>query len=635
VRIKGDSMSNNDVRVTYETGIETAHESPRVFFADNKGGFTYAGSPSFSHYIGSFIPFKTADGWNMFKVIHRFIPHITQGLHYKQHRFSLFYDTGKIKLYNCAGGFHLEFRGNIKIPIELDPREIYDFSDSNRFFTITQEKDCLLIWYKRSINQNALPYKLHSSEQDDQVYIAIKTESSVEFIKNWVKYDYSLEKKRDSSPLFSYVFHALNLVSTDYKKKQVAISWSFSREEALQNVQLIYESKEPPKSHICSIMPQLPFTVEESYMTSAIQAYYGLDKLSTTINNQFGLYAGLPWFFHWWSRDEAISLIALIICERADLAKEIVMRLINSINEKGLVQNRFPYSMLGSADATGWVCKRIHDLLNQNEHIFSASELATIYEKLQASFEIRKKSSQSINETQTLLQHSGPLETWMDTGAGYDEREGYCIEIQALWATQLSLLLRLSQKIGGSSKEYLHELRDFLEEVRLRFTTQSGLLCDRLLSNLTQDETVRPNVFLAYYIYPELCNDEVWKNSIRTGLDELWCDWGTDLAGIATISKKSPLFKERYTGESNLSYHRGDSWYFMNAISAIVLHEKGFTAESEKLLQALREQLISRGSIGCIAEVSDAKELTSDGCELQLWSCALYLESLYRLKRVK
>ena len=83
------------------------------------------------------------------------------------------------------------------------------------------------------------------------------------------------------------------------------------------------------------------------------------------------------------------------------------------------------------------------------------------------------------------------------------------------------------------------------------------------------DYTQRPNVFLAYYIYPNLLKKTAWNKVFDNALRKLWLPWG----GVATIDKDSHLFQGEYTGQDNKSYHRGDSWFFLNNMTAICMRK--------------------------------------------------------------
>ena len=622
-------------RVTYPFGIETHHSAPRAFFSDYIGGYYYFTHDSYSHYAGSAIPIPTQDGWHMYKVLHSFAPYNFVGMHYKHTSFSLFFPNGKLKVYPRVNGLFYQVRGVVTIPLELDPRHIYDEREFGRFMHITRaehDSDIIVICYERRCENSTQVEHIPDSQITDRVYVAVKTDAKVTEVANWVPKNFELEQKRNASPKHWHVFHAVTITSQDHKIKKLAVAYSFSKSEAVRLCSEYYTQEKVgithTYSHLVRNQPLLPFSVPKQFETSAMGAYHALDKLCVSVHpfsftNQkvFGLYAGLPWFFQFWSRDEAISLIALIRIGRNDLVKDVLLRLIGTVNEHGLIANRFPHSGLGSADSIGWVCKRITDLLNADETIFSEAELKHIHAKLHESYLARKKS----------LIYSGKLETWMDTGAGYDERDGYCIEIQALWATQLSLLIRISQKVGYLSGEYIETLRDFLAQVRTAFfQKETNTIVDRVYESdgeRVQDIAVRPNVLLAYYIYPELFSYDIWQKTAQVCIDELWCEWG----GLATISKHHSLYKDTYAGQTNESYHRGDVWYFVNAISAIVLQRLGFTSHSDSLIQSLDSEIVAFGALGGASEVSDAKEHSSHGCDLQLWSNALYLDALYSL----
>ena len=88
------------------------------------------------------------------------------------------------------------------------------------------------------------------------------------------------------------------------------------------------------------------------------------------------------------------------------------------------------------------------------------------------------------------------------------------------------------------------------------------------LYNASRDETIRPNVFIAAYVYPSLLNNANWTKCFSYLLPKLWLDFG----GLSTIDKSHHLFCNEYTGENNQSYHRGDSWYWLNNLSALVMH---------------------------------------------------------------
>jgi glycogen debranching enzyme len=148
-------------------------------------------------------------------------------------------------------------------------------------------------------------------------------------------------------------------------------------------------------------------------------------------------------------------------------------------------------------------------------------------------------------------------------------------------------------------------------------------------SNGVLDINIRPNVFLAYYAYPGLAMKHQWESTFNHVLKDCWLEWG----GLSSIGKSSSLFRDTYSGMTNESYHHGDSWFFVNNIAALALHDfdsKKFKKEIKKIKNASIQELLYGGFIGYCAEVSSAKQLESKGCLSQAWSSATLLELLLK-----
>jgi glycogen debranching enzyme len=145
------------------------------------------------------------------------------------------------------------------------------------------------------------------------------------------------------------------------------------------------------------------------------------------------------------------------------------------------------------------------------------------------------------------------------------------------------------------------------------------------LYNEIKEDRQTSNCFLAYYLYPELFVDEDWKKIFDTALKELKTPWG----GIRSLSKFHEAYRDRYTGENNESYHQGDSWYWINHLSAYVLQRldsKYYQKTITGIILSSTKDLFEMGSMGYISEVSSAGEQEAAGCFAQLWSVATYLE---------
>ena len=206
------------------------------------------------------------------------------------------------------------------------------------------------------------------------------------------------------------------------------------------------------------------------------------------------------------------------------------------------------------------------------------------------------------------------LETWMDTYYGNDTRSGIRIEIQALRLAMCKFAYELTNNTKYRDKEL-----DLKSNVKEKFWN------GKILADGLNDFTIRPNIFIAAHVYQELLTKKEWEKCFQNSLTSLWLDWG----GLATIDKKNYLFCDYHTGENNKSYHRGDSWFWINNLAALVLYRTNknkFKKFIDKILEASTNEILWKGALGNHSELSSANKLTSQGCLAQSWSNAMYIE---------
>jgi len=227
-----------------------------------------------------------------------------------------------------------------------------------------------------------------------------------------------------------------------------------------------------------------------------------------------------------------------------------------------------------------------------------------------------------------------PKETRMDTQTpeGKDFRAGHRIEIQALTLRMLNLAKKLNKKNSNSYSKY-NDMEDKLKRNVLSTMMINGKLIDGIDESGNPDFTIRPNVFLAYYIYPELLSKKDWEATFDYVLEKCWLEWG----GLSSISKKDSLFMSHHTGIDNRSYHRGDSWFFLNNIAAICMLDvnlEKYKGRIKKIKDASLQEMKFKGFIGQCAELSEASSLKSTGCLAQAWSASTLLELLKKTRKL-
>jgi glycogen debranching enzyme len=292
------------------------------------------------------------------------------------------------------------------------------------------------------------------------------------------------------------------------------------------------------------------------------------------------------------------------------LAKNTLIKYLDAANEALLP--RFVGESTGvnehipAADGMGWLFHRIRESkLNKKDLMIVERKLGEVLDKL---FSERLQEGLIVNEVD---------ETWMDTTYKDDIRTGARIEIQALTLSMLNYLGELRGKPDPRE-------RKLKQEVVKQFWN------GKILKDGSEDKTIRPNIFLAYYVYPKLLSKKDWQTCFDNSLKKLWLEWG----GLSSIDIQHKLFTEKSTGENIKSYHRGDSWYWINNIAAISMHRlnpKKYSEYINKILKASTHEQQSMGISGCCAEISSANTIESGGCQNQLWSNATLIELIHEL----
>jgi len=315
------------------------------------------------------------------------------------------------------------------------------------------------------------------------------------------------------------------------------------------------------------------------------------------------LVAGYPWFFESWTRDELISCGGLLAVGDKVTTTAILTKYIPLLGTTVLLPSKYPSSSLGAADGWGWWAFRVEQLLNLDVKLPWNN------------IELKDKLAQQLdllwaNRGTNGLIHNKDLETWMDTSHQGDTRAGACIEIQALTL----VLHRLYERLNGKPDPRKTQL---IAAVRKQFV--HGLaLCDR-----AGDDTQRPNIVLAHHLVPELFSTPEWITFFDTMLQACWLPWG----GLSSIATNHKLFTPEHSGQDNISYHRGDSWWWINHLAAISLSsldQHKYADHIQTIVRASeRVQVLGADQL---PELSSAATLSPKGCLFQTWSLATWLE---------
>jgi glycogen debranching enzyme len=438
------------------------------------------------------------------------------------------------------------------------------------------------------------------------LYLAIMVDGGeIEQLNDWLSRSYSFDKERNSFPYERSVFKALRLHA-----RRVVFSVSEKCENAIAQARYIFNHipllETHQKKECASLKPKRAMQNKEVAMAyfCSRNALSNLLVSSSVEKKVFGggLYAGLPWFFQFWARDEAISLKALgvhFLCE----AKAIALQRLGYL-DNGIIQD--------SADGALWLFKRLGEFIKEKR--YTRGETA----------EIKRRAEETIAHllktyTKEDFALTGSHKTWMDS----IERGGARIEMQAL---RLALYNLASSLNGVLNKQRYRGLEERLRD-RVRKVLWNGkFLADGFdPSTGVVDDTITPNIFLAAYSYPSLLERSEWIVCFDTIIPKLWLQWG----GFATINTESQYFHPFHTGEVSESYHKGDSWFWINNLAALVLYRFDkirYKQYIDTVVKASTEEVLWHGIIGYHAELSSAAAFASQGCLAQSWSSALYCE---------
>jgi glycogen debranching enzyme len=590
------------------------------FLSNNLGGYSLVYEEDFTSYQGFYF-YKNS---KMYKVIDSLrinqnnekVEQIIQKLFEVEIKRTTFSEKYFMPL--KFNGFIYTAEKKVNIDLLLDCHESYDSRIWGKFYSVDDFGDKLLIKFTKKTDHRE---DMSDGEEEYSIYICIsKLNLDYELINNWEEVFYPYDSRRENREIKKSLCNLLKLSGN-----KLYITYGHIKNKVIRDNNLLVNEEDrfikEKKNEILKLSNNIN-CMDERINTAYLSSKNTVNQLiveqdNTPIFNQ-GIFAGLPWFFQFWARDELISFKGIVESGNIRCAINIIKKYSDSFLSDGKLPNRVPHSELGSADSVGWFFFRIKYFLDELENYSNKDDFFNEKHMKQLNNNLELSLNRLLqNYHKNGLIFNNKKETWMDTSIDdKDTREGYRIEIQALYLHMLDYVYKITKNF-----KYKRLFDDLKKNVRLNFF-KDGILYDGM-----NDPTIRPNIFLACYIFPDLLTNEEWTLVFKNSLPKLWLDWG----GLATIDKDNPLYCETYTGQNNLSYHRGDSWFFINNITSIVLHRINndeFIDYIHKIIQASTKEIIELGVIGAHSEVSSAKELESAGSMIQAWSSATYVEMI-------
>lgn len=527
-------------------------------------------------------------------------------------------DSGSQKLHLVDAGILGDLSG--ETTLVFDCKKMYDESENARVYRITKSEN------KTHAMNNLRLFTLHYEKTSPTIgeqsgtyhlFVSLATTIETTILESWrpASYPYDVRRGTHSTP---WIFDAFRLTGDGRFALGVAISAKDAEHLAMDL--LIRSSHHLERS---THQESTSHSSSNALSLSGKIALRSLHMLCTTA----GTFAGLPWFFQVWSRDELIASGGFLCAGEYEVVQSILDRWFSATHLDGLLPAIYPDQGLESSDAPGWLAKRTVDFLNYcdlHAIILSPDVLVRWREGMER---LLLRAKTKIHDA---LVWSERNTTWMDTAWNDDGREGACIEIQALTIALCEAYAVLCERTSFHPLVDARYLASSLRKsVRERFVFGSRL-ADHLRRDMSPADYLRPNIFLAWHACPDLFSNDEWSMFFRSSIANLWMPWG----GFSSIERGSPLFHESATGEDVASYHRGDVWYYINNLAAIALHTVNaqlFSVHVLRLKDASERDLLSLGICGHASEISSASCQEPMGCHAQAWSAGTFVELVFAL----
>ncbi|WP_204244883.1 glycogen debranching enzyme N-terminal domain-containing protein [Alistipes provencensis] len=230
--------------------------------------------------------------------------------------------------------------------------------------------------------------------------------------------------------------------------------------------------------------------------------------------------------------------------------------------------------------------------------------------------------------------------TWMNSvidGQSVTPRNGYQVEVNALWYNAVCYTLRLAGEHGD--KKFVKAWEALPERTAAAFNElfrlPEGYLADYIGCEGASTD-IRPNMILACGLPYKMLDEETRLEVIRTVRQHL-----VTPKGLRTLSPRNPLYKGSQEGtpaERDFAGKNGSVWpwllsFYVQANFDIL--GDAFLPQAEEMLANFEEDIQTYG-IGSIGELFDADPpFTPRGAISQAWSVAAVLDIYGMIRRRK
>jgi predicted glycogen debranching enzyme len=386
-----------------------------------------------------------------------------------------------------------------------------------------------------------------------------------------------------------------------------------------------------------------------------------LDDYLASRNGQKTVIAGYPWFLDW-GRDSMIFARGLIAAHRLDDARS-VLTLFGQYEEQGTLPNMIRGSDTGNrstSDAPLWFAVACQELIaaEGREEFLRADCGGRTVKQVLGSI-VRSYASRTLNgvamDPDSGLIFSPSHYSWMDTNfPAASPRQGYPVEIQALWHSALGFLSCIDRKEGRRWAALADCVRASL--MRLFWRPDPGCLSDCLHAEAGQgarsaaaDDHLRPNQIFAVTLGTvaslehsrmilAACEELLIPGAIRSLADRPVTHPLPVRFNNALLNDPHRPYRGRYAGDEDTSrkpaYHNGTAWTWpfpsYCEAWAMAYGETGRRTALAWLASSI--PLLEAGCIGHLPEILDGDHPhTARGCDAQAWGASEWVRVWLKL----
>ncbi len=364
--------------------------------------------------------------------------------------------------------------------------------------------------------------------------------------------------------------------------------------------------------------------------------------------------AGYPWFLDW-GRDALIVVRGLVAADMRSEAKSVLQQ-FGRFEKEGTLPNMIHGNEAGdrhTADAPLWFFTACADLLKaKKDHTFLSEDCGgrTIRQVLVSIAEamiVGAPNGVGMDADSGLI--FSPIHyTWMDTNhpAG-TPRQGYPIELQALWHAALKLLAKIdpddfrwpkwAEKVEASIMRYFYRADDgYLADCLHAEPGQAAAVAEA-------DGALRPNQLLAVTL--QAVGDKAVQQSIIAACEQLIVPGAIRSLADRPVKRPLPIYHNdrllndpnrpyqgHYQGDEDTqrkpAYHNGTAWTWVFPIFCEAYATAWGVAGRNIARSYLSSSvgLAANGCVGHIPEILDGNTPhQSRGCDAQAWGVSEWL----------